>query len=115
MQIEERHVGPVTVLDLEGKLTLGEADMLLRDKIHSLINQDRKDLVLNLGGVSYVDSAGLGEIVGSLTTVTRGGGSLKLLNLNKRVHDLMVMTKLTTVFDTYDNEAEAIRSFAVKV
>jgi anti-sigma B factor antagonist len=115
MQIEERAVDAVTILELKGKLTLGDGDTLLKDKIHSLINQDCKHIVLDLGGVSYVDSAGLGEIVGSLTTVTRGGGTLKLLNLNKRIQDLMVMTKLITVFDTFDTEAEAVRSFVAKV
>jgi len=115
MQIEERAVEAVTILELKGKLTLGDGDSLLKDKIHSLVNQDRKHIVLDLGELTYVDSAGLGEIVRSLTTVTRGGGTLKLLNLNKRIQDLMVMTKLITVFDTFENEAEAVRSFAAKV
>jgi anti-sigma B factor antagonist len=115
MQIEERIVGAVTVLVLDGRLTLGEGDTLLKDKIHSLVNQGRRQIVLDLGRVSYVDSAGLGEIVGSLTTVTRGGGALKLLNLNKRIQDLMVTTKLTTVFDSFDNEADAVRSFSAAV
>ena len=115
MQIDERNVGSVTVLDVTGQITSSEGGTLLKDKIHSLVDQDCKHIVLDLGGVSYVDSAGLGEIVGSLTTVTRGGGTLKLLNLNKRIQDLMVMTKLTTVFDTFDTEADAVRSFAAKV
>jgi anti-sigma B factor antagonist len=115
MQIEERAVDAVTILELKGKLTLGDGDTLLKDKIHSLVDQDRRHIVLDLGDLTYVDSAGLGEIVRSLTTVTRGGGSMKLLNLNKRIQDLMVMTKLITVFDTFETEADAVRSFAARV
>ena len=111
MQIEERSAGDVTVLDLKGKMTLGEGDELLRDKINSLLQQGRKKIVLNLEGVPYLDSAGLGQIVGGYTTVTRQGGSLKLLNLTKRITDLLSITKLLTVFETYDNEADAVRSF----
>ena len=84
MQIEERAVGDVVVLDLKGRITLGEGDQLLKDKVNSLVNQGQKRIVLNLAGVPYIDSAGLGEIVGSYTTVSRQGGSLKLLNLTKR-------------------------------
>ena len=112
MQIEERVVGDVTVLDLKGKMTLGEGDELLKDKINSLIMQSKKKLILNLEGVPYIDSAGLGEIVRTYTTVSRQGGSLKLLNLTKRIQDLLSITKLLTVFETYDNENDAVRSFA---
>ena len=112
MQIEERIVECVTVLDLKGKMTLGEGDELLKDKINSLIQQDRKRLLLNLEGVPYIDSAGLGEIVRTYTTVSRQGGSLKLLSLTKRITDLLAITKLLTVFETYDNEADAVRSFS---
>jgi len=99
MQIEERVVGGVTILDLKGKMTLGEGDELLKDKINSLIQQDRKKLLLNLEGVPYIDSAGL-------------GGKLKLLNLTKRIQDLLAITKLLTVFETYESEPDAVKSFA---
>ena len=111
MQIDERVVGGVMILDLKGKMTLGEGDELLKDKINSLIQQDQKKLLLNLEGVPYIDSAGLGEIVRTYTTVSRQGGSLKLLSLTKRITDLLSITKLLTVFETYDNEADAVRSF----
>jgi anti-sigma B factor antagonist len=112
MEIAERNVGDVTVLDLKGKMTLGEGDELLKDKINSLLAQGRKQLVLNLEGVPYIDSAGLGEVVRTYTTVSRQGGSLKLLNLTKRIEDLLSITKLLTVFDTFDTEAEAVKSFS---
>ncbi len=112
MQIEERTVGDVVVLDLKGRVTLGEGDQLLKDKVNSLVNQGRKRIVLNLAGVPYIDSAGLGEIVGSYTTVSRQGGSLKLLNLTKKITDLLAITKLLTVFETFDSEDEAVRSFS---
>ena len=112
MQIEERVVGEVMVLDLKGKMTLGEGDELLKDKINRLISQGRRKLLLNLEGVPYIDSAGLGEIVRTYTTVSRQGGKLKLLNLTKRIQDLLSITKLLTVFETYDSEDEAIKSFA---
>lgn len=112
MEIAERVVEDVTVLDLKGKMTLGEGDELLKDKINSLLANSRKKLVLNLEGVPYIDSAGLGEIVRTYTTVSRQGGSLKLLNLTKRIEDLLSITKLLTVFETFDTEAEAIESFS---
>jgi anti-sigma B factor antagonist len=111
MQIDERVVDGVTILDLKGKMTLGEGDELLKDKINSLIQQDRKQIVLNLDNVPYIDSAGLGEIVRTYTTVSRQGGKLKLLNLTKRITDLLSITKLLTVFETYDSESDAITSF----
>ncbi len=111
MDIAERTVSDVTVLDLKGKMTLGEGDELLKDKINSLLANGKKKLVLNLEGVPYIDSAGLGEIVRTYTTVSRQGGSLKLLNLTKRIEDLLSITKLLTVFDTFDSEAEAIKSY----
>jgi anti-sigma B factor antagonist len=111
MQIEERVVGEVTILDLKGKMTLGEGDELLKDKINSLIHQGHKKLLLNLEGVPYIDSAGLGEIVRTYTTVSRQGGSLKLVNLTKRITDLLSITKLLTVFETFDTEKEAVASF----
>ncbi|MBP1603548.1 MAG: rsbV [Acidobacteria bacterium] len=111
MQIEQRTVGDVTIIDLKGKMTLGEGDELLRDKVNSLIQQGLKKLVLNLAEVPYIDSAGLGEIVRTYTTVSRQGGHLKLLNLTKRITDLLSITKLLTVFETFDNENDAVRSF----
>jgi anti-sigma B factor antagonist len=111
MQIEERSVGDVVVLDLKGKITLGEGDELLKDKVNSLVNQGHKKIVLNLADVPYIDSAGLGEVVRTYTTVSRQGGSLKLLNLTKRITDLLSITKLLTVFETFDSENEAVRSF----
>jgi anti-sigma B factor antagonist len=111
MDIAERTVSDVTVLDLKGKMTLGEGDELLKDKINSLLASGKRKLVLNLEGVPYIDSAGLGEIVRTYTTVSRQGGSLKLLNLTKRIEDLLAITKLLTVFETYDTEQEAVKSF----
>ena len=112
MEIAERLVSDITVLDLKGKMTLGEGDELLKDKINSLLGAGKKKLVLNLEGVPYIDSAGLGEIVRTFTTVSRQGGSLKLLNLTKRIEDLLAITKLLTVFETFDTESEAIKSFS---
>jgi anti-sigma B factor antagonist len=111
MQIQERVVGNVTILDLKGKITLGEGDEALKDKINSLVLQDRRQILLNLAEVPYIDSAGLGEIVRTYTTVSRQGGSLKLVNLTKRITDLLSITKLLTVFETFDAEAEALQSF----
>ena len=111
MDIVERTVNDVTILDLKGKMTLGEGDELLKDKINSLLAAGRKKLLLNLEGVPYIDSAGLGEVVRTYTTVSRQGGSLKLLNLTKRIEDLLSITKLLTVFETFDTEAEAVQSY----
>ena len=113
MHIEERPAGDVMVLDLKGKMTLGEGDELLKDKINSLVHQGRRKIVLNLAEVPYLDSAGLGEVVRAYTTVSRQGGSLKLLNLTKKVHDLLQITKLYTVFDVHSDETGALRSFTV--
>ncbi len=112
MHIEERAIGDVMVLDLKGRVTLGEGDELLKDKVNSLINQGQKKLVLNLADVPYIDSAGLGEIVRTYTTVSRQGGSLKLLSLTKRITDLLSITKLLTVFETFESEQDAVKSFA---
>ena len=111
MQIAEREVGAVTVLDLSGRITLGEGDTLLKDKLQSLLHQGKKNLLLNLGQVSYVDSAGLGALVMAYTTVTREGGTLRLVSITKKLQDLLTITKLLTVFETFDTEDEAIRSF----
>jgi anti-sigma B factor antagonist len=111
MKIEERAVGGVTVLDLQGKMLIGEGDELLREKINQLVENGTQKIVLNLAEVPYVDSAGLGEIVRCYTTVSRKNGKLKLLNLTKRIHDLLSITKLLTVFETYDTEEEVVKSF----
>jgi anti-sigma B factor antagonist len=112
MEIEQRNAGEIVILDLKGKITLGEGDELLKDKVNSLVNQGHKKVILNLAAVPYIDSAGLGEIVRTYTTVSRQGGSLKLLNLTKRITDLLAITKLLTVFETYDSENDAVRSFS---
>ena len=111
MDIEERTLEHVVVLDLKGKLTIGEGDEQLRAKINGLIEQGQCNLLLNLEDVPYVDSAGLGELVRTHTTVRRQGGSLKLVNLTKRITDLLTITKLLTVFDTFESEAAAVGSF----
>jgi anti-sigma B factor antagonist len=111
MQIEERTSGDITILDLKGKMTLGEGDELLKDKVNSLMNQGKKKILMNLGDVPYIDSAGLGEIVRTYTTVSRQGGTMKLVNLTKRITDLLSITKLLTVFETFDNESEALKSY----
>ena len=111
MHIEERSVESVMVLDVKGKITLGDGDQLLKDKVNSLVQQGHIKILLNLAGVPYIDSAGLGEIVRTYTTVSRQGGSLKLVNLTTRITDLLSITKLLTVFETFDSESEAVRSF----
>jgi anti-sigma B factor antagonist len=106
-----RHFGNVAVVDLEGKITLGENTGILRDNLKSLLSQGTKNIVLNMGGVAYVDSAGLGELVGAYTTAANQGGSVKLLNLQTKLRDLMQITKLHTIFATYTDEQEALNSF----
>jgi anti-sigma B factor antagonist len=113
MQIAERTIGDVIVLDLKGRITLGEGDELLREQVNSVLAKGHKKILLNLADVPYIDSAGLGEIVRTYTTVSRQNGALKLLNLTKRITDLLSITKLLTVFETFDSEGEAVRSFAV--
>jgi anti-sigma B factor antagonist len=111
MQIAERSAGNVKVLDLSGQITFTQGDLQLKDKINSLVHQGHKNILVNLANVTYVDSAGLGELVGAYTTVTKAGGSMKLLNLTKKLHDLLAITKLLTIFDTYDSEEEALKQF----
>lgn len=111
MDMQEREVGPVVVLDLAGRLVAGDGDGRLKDKINSLVLQGRLRILLNLAAVSYIDSNGLGELVASHTTVTRRGGQIKLVNLTKRVQDLLAICRLLTVFDAYDSEADALESF----
>lgn len=115
MQIQEKMVGEVTILDLNGKMTLGEGAERLKERIDALVQAGKKKIVLNLEGVPYIDSAGLGELVRTYTTVSRQGGSLKLLNLTKRIQDLLAITKLLTVFETFESEADAVRSFPASV
>ena len=112
MQIEERTVGDVLVLDVKGRITLGEGDEILKDKVNSLLNQGQKKSVLNLSEAPYNESAGSGDIGRTCTNVSRQGGSLKLLSLTKRISDLLAITKLLTVFETYESENEAVQSFS---
>ena len=112
MQIEQRTSGDVAIVGISGDITLSKGgDVLLKDKIQSLLQQGHRKIVLDLGNVSYVDSAGLGQLVQVYATTSHLGGSLKLLNLTKRLRDLLVLTKLLTVFDAYDSESDAIASF----
>jgi anti-sigma B factor antagonist len=112
MQIEERMSGDVTVIKITGDITLNQGgDVLLKDKVQSLLQQGRQKLVLDLGSVSYVDSAGLGQLVQIHATTKNKGGSLRIVNVTKRLKDLLVVTKLVTVFDSYDSEADAVASF----
>jgi anti-sigma B factor antagonist len=111
MEISERIVGGLTILDLKGKLTISDGAQLLKDKSESLVFQGRKQVIVNLGEVPYIDSGGLGQLVACYTTLTRAGGRLTLLNLNKKNHDLLSITKLVAVFDTFDTEREAIESY----
>src|ERR1700761_6798527 len=110
MDTKVRQVDGVTVLDLSGKITLGEASGKLRSAVQDALSSSKK-ILLNLADVNYIDSAGLGELVSAFTTVKNAGGELKLLNLTKKVHDLLQITKLYTVFDVKDDEASAIASF----
>ena len=112
MKASQREVDGVTVVDLSGRITLGEGSVLLRDSIRDLIAKGTKKILLNLGDVTYIDSSGIGELVSAFTTVRNQGGELKLLNLTKKVHDLLQITKLYTVFDVKDDEASAVASFA---
>ncbi len=107
-----RQVNSVTVVDFSGRITLGEGSTILRDTVRELLNRGQKKILLNLGDVTYIDSSGIGELVSGFTTVTNQGGQLKLLNLTKKVHDLLQITKLYTVFEVHNDEATAIRSFS---
>ena len=111
MKTSTRQVDGVTVVDLSGRITLGEGSVVLRDAIRELLGQGHKKILLNLGDVTYIDSSGIGELVSGFTSVRNQGGELKLLNLTKKVHDLLQITKLYTVFDVKDDEASAISSF----
>ncbi len=113
MQLTERHVGDIVVITITGDITLNKGgDVAIKDKVHSLTQQGHRKLLADLGGVSYVDSAGLGELVQALVTTTKAGGSLKLVRVTKRLKDLLIITKLVTVFESFDDEASALASFA---
>jgi anti-sigma B factor antagonist len=112
MKASNRQVDGVAVVDMSGRITLGEGSVVLRDTIRDLVGKGQKKILLNLGDVTYIDSSGIGELVSAFTAVRREGGELKLLNLTKKVHDLLQITKLYTVFDIKDDEATAIKAFA---
>ncbi|HEV2705732.1 MAG TPA: STAS domain-containing protein [Pyrinomonadaceae bacterium] len=111
LNIRERQAGDVTILDMEGKITIGEGSVAVRGAVRRLLEEGKKKILLNLAGVSYVDSSGIGELVSSFTTINREGGELKLLNLTQKIQDLLAITKLLTVFDVYDDESAALNSF----
>ena len=111
LDLKERQAGDVTILDLSGEVRIGDSSVALRNSVRNLADQGKKKLLLNLAGVKYIDSTGIGELIANYTTVKRQGGQLKLLNLTDRIQNLLVITKLLTVFDAYDNEAEALKSF----
>src|ERR1051325_11271049 len=111
LSIRERQAGAVTVLDLEGKITIGEGNVALRSAVRHLVDEGKKKILLNLAGVSYLDSSGIGELVSSHTTINKVQGQLVLLNLTKKLQDLLTITKLLTVFDVYDAEEEALSNF----
>ena len=111
MKVQERRIGDVVVIALSDQLTLGDGDVRLKDKINSLLLEGVRNIVLDLGDVTYIDSSGLGQLVSSFTSVTRTNGRLTLARVGRRSQDLLIMTKLVTVFDTYDTEDEAINSF----
>lgn len=111
MKASTRQVDGITIVDLSGRITLGEGSVVLRDTIRDLVGAGNKKILLNLGDVNYIDSSGIGELVSAFTSVRNQGGELKLLNLTKKVHDLLQITKLYTVFDVKDDEAAAIKSF----
>ena len=112
MKVSSRQVDGVTILDLSGRITLGEGSVQLRDAVRDLLAKGQKHILLNLGDVNYIDSSGIGELVSAYTTARNQGGELKLLNLTKKVHDLLQITKLYTVFDVKDDEVSAISSFS---
>jgi anti-sigma B factor antagonist len=111
LKTSTRQVSGVTILDCSGRITLGEGSVTLRDSVRDLLAKGDKKILLNLADVSYIDSSGIGEMVSAFTTVRNQGGELKLLNLTKKVHDLLQITKLYTVFDVKDDEAAAVKSF----
>lgn len=113
MELSERIVGGLMILDLKGRLTIEDGAQLLKDKVQSLVFQGHTQLIVNLAAVPYIDSGGLGNLVACYTTLTRAGGRLTLVNLNKRNHDLLSITKLVSIFETFDSEPAAIESYPV--
>jgi len=111
MKASTRQVSGVTIVDMNGRITLGEGSVILREAVKDLLAKGQKKILLNLGDVTYIDSSGIGELVSAFTAVRREGGELKLLNLTKKVHDLLQITKLYTVFDIKDDEASAVQSY----
>ena len=111
MKIETRTVGDIRILDCRGKITLGEGTMAIRNNVRDILNGDVKKIILNLADVNYIDSSGIGELVSTYTTVTNNGGQLKLLNLTKKIQELLAITKLLTVFQVFEDEQAAIDSF----
>jgi len=111
LEVNQRQAGDVTILDMKGAVRIGEGSITLRDAIRGLADEGKKKIILNLAGVNYVDSSGIGELIANYTTVSRQGGQLKLLNLTDRIQNLLVITKLLTVFDAYEDESEALKSF----
>ncbi len=111
LNITERQAGDVTILDMNGKVTIGEGSIALRNAIRRLLGEGKSKILLNLGNVGYVDSSGIGELVSSFTAVNKEGGTLKLLNLTQKIQDLLAITKLLTVFDVFEKEDEALSSF----
>lgn len=111
LNISERQAGDVTILDMDGKVTIGEGSVALRSAIRRLLGEGKNKILLNLGGVGYVDSSGIGELVSSFTAVNKEGGTLKLLNLTQKIQDLLAITKLLTVFDVFENEGDALASY----
>jgi anti-sigma B factor antagonist len=111
LDVSERQAGDVTILDFSGSVRMGDGAVSLRNSIRNQIDQGKKKILLNLGGVKNIDSSGIGELIANYTTLSRDGGQLKLLNLTDKIQNLLVITKLLTVFDSYDNEAEALNSF----
>ncbi len=111
LEVNERQAGDVTILDMTGSVRMGEGAVSLRNSIRGLNDEGKKKILLNLAGVKNIDSSGIGELIANYTTIRREGGQLKLLNLTDKIQNLLVITKLLTVFDSYDNEAEALSSF----
>ena len=111
LEVNERQAGDVTILDMTGSVRMGEGAVSLRNSIRGLNDDGKKKILLNLAGVKNIDSSGIGELIANYTTISRNGGQLKLLNLTEKIQNLLVITKLLTVFDSYDNEAEALSSF----
>jgi anti-sigma B factor antagonist len=111
LKTSTRQVESVTIVDLSGRITLGEASVVVRDVINDLMGKGKKKILLNLGKVDYIDSSGIGVLVSGFSTVRSQGGELKLVNLSKRIRDLLHITKLYSLFDVKDDEAAAVASF----